>query len=134
MLQNPAQFIKSGKAIFTIQNVETGNRFTYKAKKADNKDIWFVSVLNGPDNYTNYRYIGCLFGDDFKRTAKSRITDQAPSYKAFAWTWNRLRKANLPQNIEIHHEGRCGRCGRRLTTPESIESGFGPICIDKMFV
>jgi len=51
MLQNPTQYIKSGKAFFTIQNVESGNRFTYKAKKADDKDIWFISVLNGPDNF-----------------------------------------------------------------------------------
>jgi hypothetical protein len=28
----------------------------------------------------------------------------------------------------VWHEGRCGRCGRKLTVPESIESGFGPEC------
>ncbi|WP_419655485.1 hypothetical protein Dvar_45680 [Desulfosarcina variabilis str. Montpellier] len=128
MLQNPAQFIKAGKAIFTIQNVETGNRFTYKAKKADKDDVWFISVLNGPDNYSNYQYIGCLFGDDFRLTKKSKITRDAPSYKAFAWTWTRLQQNNLPFNVEIHHEGRCGRCGRRLTVPSSIETGYGEEC------
>ena len=54
MLENPAQFIKAGKAVFTVENKDTGNRFTYKAKKCEDKDIWFVSVLTGPDNYDNY--------------------------------------------------------------------------------
>lgn len=31
--------------------------------------------------------------------------------------------------VEIWHEGKCGRCGRQLTVPESIESGFGPECV-----
>lgn len=132
MLQNPAQFIKAGKAVFTIENTETGNHFTYKAKKAEDKDIWFISLLNGPDNNSNYQYMGCLFGDEFRRTAKSRITDQAPSFKAFAWTWARILKNALPQNVKVHHEGRCGRCGRRLTTPESIKAGYGPECINKI--
>ena len=129
MLENPAQFIKAGKAVFTVENKDTGNRFTYKAKKCEDKDIWFVSVLTGPDNYDNYQYMGCLFGDTFRRTGRARITEDATSFKAFAWTWNRLLQNNLPQNVHIHHEGRCGRCGRRLTVPESIESGFGPECI-----
>jgi len=29
----------------------------------------------------------------------------------------------------VFHEGACGRCGRTLTVPESIASGFGPECI-----
>ncbi|MGQ4872128.1 MAG: DUF6011 domain-containing protein, partial [Candidatus Thorarchaeota archaeon] len=32
----------------------------------------------------------------------------------------------LPEKVRIWHEGKCGRCGRRLTVPESIESGYGP--------
>jgi len=27
---------------------------------------------------------------------------------------------------------RCGRCGRVLTVPESVESGFGPECIGRL--
>jgi hypothetical protein len=29
------------------------------------------------------------------------------------------------EQIKIYHEGKCARCGRPLTVPESIESGFG---------
>lgn len=34
---------------------------------------------------------------------------------------------DLPE-CEVWHEGRCGRCGRKLTVPESIETGIGPDC------
>ena len=123
-------FVTAGKAIFTVVNNDTGNRFTYKVKKLTDKDVWFVSVLNGPDNYTNYRYIGAVFGTTFKWTKKSRVSPDAVSFKAFAWLWNYLSSNRaLPENVEIFHEGRCGRCGKRLTVPESIESGFGPECI-----
>jgi hypothetical protein len=39
-----------------------------------------------------------------------------------------LRKF-LPECIEIWHEGKCGKCGRQLTVPSSIETGIGPECI-----
>jgi hypothetical protein len=33
---------------------------------------------------------------------------------------------------EVYHEGRCGRCNRKLTVPESIETGLGPECASKL--
>jgi hypothetical protein len=123
-------FIKAGKAIFTLVNEESGNRFTYKVKRCDNKKIWFVSVLNGPDNYSNYMYLGTIFDKDFNSTSKSKISKDSLSYKAFDWLNKMLNfDKELPENVKVLHEGRCGRCGRRLTVPESIESGFGPECI-----
>ena len=129
-LTNPLNYIKAGKAIFTVKNEETGNRFTYKVKKAKGKDIWFVFVLNGPDNYTNYAYMGSIFDSTFKRTKKSKVGEDAISFKAFSWLHKRLSAgAELPKSVVVHHEGRCGRCGKRLTVPGSIESGYGPECI-----
>jgi hypothetical protein len=34
--------------------------------------------------------------------------------------------------LAVYHEGRCGACGRRLTTPESISSGLGPVCAGRI--
>lgn len=128
-------FIKAGKAIFTLENTETGNRVTYKVNRLvrENKDIWFVSILNGSDNYRNYKYLGTIFGNVFRLTAKSTIGKDSMSYKAFNWLNNMFNSfKELPDNIKVHHEGRCGRCGKRLTVPSSIESGFGPECIKMM--
>lgn len=32
--------------------------------------------------------------------------------------------------VEVWHEGSCGRCGRKLTVPSSIETGLGPECAE----
>jgi hypothetical protein len=128
-IADPKTFIKAGKAFFTIKSKKTDARFTFKVTKCDEKDIWFVSVLTGSCNETDYSYMGCIFGDDFRLTKKSRFNEDCLSYKAFNWMWNMLKSGNIPESMEFYHEGRCGRCGRKLTVPESIESGFGPECI-----
>ena len=40
------EFITAGKAIFTLKNEETGNRFTFKDSKPkdENKNLFCVSV------------------------------------------------------------------------------------------
>lgn len=30
--------------------------------------------------------------------------------------------------VSFSHDGKCGKCRKRLTTPTSIESGFGAVC------
>lgn len=30
------------------------------------------------------------------------------------------------EDVSVSHEGTCGRCGRKLTFPDSIKNGFGP--------
>jgi hypothetical protein len=128
------QFILAGKSFFTIQNKETEKRFTYKVCQAtDNdkkpKDLWFVSILVGADNDNSYQYAGIITKDGFRLTAKSRVTNEAVSVKAFTWLWGMIKSnQELPDKVEFYHAGRCARCGRKLTTPESIELGFGPIC------
>lgn len=34
--------------------------------------------------------------------------------------------------VEVWHEGKCCKCGRKLTVPASIASGIGPECASKM--
>lgn len=49
--------------------------------------------------------------------------------KVFPWLWSYINAArDLPVQVEVWHEGRCGHCGRRLTVPESIADGLGPRC------
>jgi len=35
--------------------------------------------------------------------------------------------------VEFYHMGRCAACGLSLTNPESIETGYGPICRERIF-
>tara|TARA_Y100000310_G_scaffold235395_1_gene238439 strand:- start:36 stop:449 length:414 start_codon:yes stop_codon:yes gene_type:complete len=133
-LVDPKEFVKAGNATFTLLNSETGNRFTFKVKKHDEKDLWFVLLLNGPDNVHHFCYMGTIFGDgNFSLTKKSMLTNEAKSFKVFSWLVNMLNAGKaLPECVKVFHENKCGRCGRKLTVPESVESGFGPECITKM--
>ncbi len=125
-------FIKAGDAIFTVVSKVTGARFTFKVTKPKRTfagDIRFVALLSGPENTSDYTYMGVLSeGGSFGQTQKSRVSVNAPSWKAFTWVWDHLKANKMPPQCEIWHEGRCGRCGRTLTVPESIESGIGPEC------
>ena len=53
-------FFLAGNATGTLVSKRTGARFTFKVRKPDDGDgqFFFVSVLNGPDNWQNYAYIG----------------------------------------------------------------------------
>lgn len=115
-------FVLAGRSYFTITSKKTGRRYTYRVKKKKDEDFWFVSYLYGPDNTRDYRYIGII-------TAKHEFRDTQKSHRgamldAFQWFWS-FPSSDL---VDFHHEGRCGRCGRMLTVPKSIEIGYGPEC------
>jgi len=50
---------------------------------------------------------------------------------AFAFFMAKMNKLNKI-GLNFFHEGKCGKCGRKLTTPESIKNGFGPTCLGGM--
>jgi hypothetical protein len=132
-------FLKAGKATATFESIKTGARFTFKVSapkdpdaQAQADELRFVSVLTGPDNTSNYSYIGFIRRGVFFYGRKSKIGETAASVVAYKWAWSWLAKGTLPNGLAIWHEGRCGRCGRTLTVPESVASGFGPECIGKL--
>lgn len=96
----------------------------------------FVGLLSGPNNDSDYSYLGRIARDVFwagrKVPRPGDVSAEAPSSRAFAWTWKMLASGRFPETLEIWHEGSCGRCGRKLTVPTSIAQGFGPECITKI--
>ncbi len=122
-------FMLAGKATFTIRSQATQNRFTFKVKKVqDATDLFFVSLMTGSDNESHYSYMGVIRNGRFARTAKSKISESEVSYKAFSWFWQNMLDNQMPTTVECWHEGKCGKCNRKLTVPESIERGIGPEC------
>ncbi len=128
------RFILAGNARVTLVSAKTGTRFTYRVVRPEAEGPFFVSLLNGSDNERDYVFLGTIFVNAntpavFRHGTRSRIGPDAPSSRALAWAWNQyLSHGLIPPACEIHHEGRCGKCGRALTVPESIASGLGPIC------
>jgi len=142
-------YVLGGKATVTVVSKTSGSRFTYKVeqKKVRRKDdetdeqyrarkqlahdgVRFVSVMTGPDNEHSYTYIGHINdGRQFRLDRKSKISGTAPSVSAWQWFWTAVRaKSEKVDQCEVWHEGCCSRCGRKLTVPESVASGLGPVC------
>lgn len=120
------KFIFAGNSTFTLLNSESGNRFTFKVKKAKDSNLFFLSVLTGPDQYS---YLGTVSNGIYKHGNKSNFSAGVQSEKVFSYVLNRLKSGSLPEFVEVWHEGKCGKCGRALTVPSSIETGIGPECI-----
>lgn len=123
------EFILAGNAYLTLRSGVSGTRYTFRVSQKKGAEVWFVSTLYGVNNTDDYRYIGVIDPDGFRVTPKSRALADSPQVKAFAWMWRNLTVAGgISDKVEIWHEGRCGKCGRTLTVPESIEAGLGPEC------
>jgi len=142
------RYIEGGHGTFTIVSNKTGARFTYRlnmpkdAPKVDERNRpvrkdrplpIFVSVLTGPDNTRDHRFIGTIWIHKkvFSHSLKSKIGYDAPSVAAFRWFYLNLSDHRVLDFCEVWHEGKCGVCGRKLTVPESIERGMGPVCYGK---
>ena len=125
------QDLFAGKTTFTVSN-NKDQHYTFKVKQIEDYDRYIVSVLTGPDNNHSYTYLGMLW-DKSERpvtlTKKSKFTLTSNPYKVFKYAQAVLcGKSELPEGYDILPSGTCFKCGRKLTTPESIKSGYGPIC------
>lgn len=129
-MNNLVQFITAGNALFTLENTATGNRFTFRVRQPGDDKPHFVSVLTGADNESDYTFLGTIFeGLRYRHGRRSAIAPTAPSARAIDWLLRRLsKKADLPEIVRVCHCGKCARCGRTLTVPESVDTGFGPEC------
>lgn len=135
------EFMAGGRARFTLTSAKTGKHFTYRIAHREEGKPFFVSVLNGPDNEGDYLYIGFIYPTRFTGETVDRIGSHlqagrkghpdALSYKALDWTLAHLIRGTIPEEVTVQHEGRCCRCGRTLTHPESVASGIGPECASK---
>lgn len=122
-------FVLAGKATFTLESQKTGNRYTYKVNQCNDKPtLYFVSLLTGANNETDYNYLGIIDKGNFRLTAKSKLKADSTPVKAFNFLISKLHKINQIKDLNIYHAGYCAKCGRKLTTPESIKSGFGAKC------
>jgi hypothetical protein len=134
------EFVMAGDAIFTIETPDQGHR-TYRIQKVEGSerypaDAYFAKLLTGPDNTRDYTYLGKLTNGAVTVTAKSQQWNGTYPLRllnrVLARVWADDHAAYENHGYRVHHEGRCGRCGRTLTVPESVESGIGPECARKM--
>lgn len=135
------RFMLSGNAYLTVVNLNArvgdhAPRRTYRVRWWRKRGgRFFIDYLYGQDNNADYSHLGCLVPTDGRLRMELRNdVPQALEFKVLADHLKleaRYDVPFLPHGWAVYHEGRCGRCGRRLTVPESIVSGIGPECRNK---
>lgn len=124
------QFVFAGRAVFTVDNGQ-GQHYTYKISAATfNTDRFFANVLTGSNEYV---YLGEVVNNCGRLTAvttkKTKISPDDVRFRVLNFALRCVQGVQqLPIGYAIQHEGRCGRCSRALTDPESIRTGLGPHC------
>ena len=125
-------FAFGGKSRFTLVSQASGKRYTFRIAKAkDSDDMFFVSLLTGPSNETDYAYLGFVKLPRRALIAGRKGNPNHPAFIALDWALANLAAGDMPKQLEFWHEGRCARCARPLTDPVSIERGLGPECATK---
>jgi len=133
-------FILGGKSIFTLYSNKIDKRYTYKVQRdKKNSQRYFVKLMWGSDNETDYRFLGWFYNTGSNAyvlmwSGNSCTKPDQLNYRMMQQFLNIVGDVRqLPETCEFYPSGKCARCGRLLTTPESIKQGFGPECVKFMY-
>lgn len=139
---------KPRKARFSVTHPESQQRITFASQReqlvadreyepeTDEEDdrFWKIGAMVGSSN-ENYEDFGVIKLEGgfpkFYWATQSRIAKDDKTIKVFSWLWKSLSQGVLPKSVEFFNEGKCCRCGRVLTVPESRSRGVGPVCARK---
>lgn len=79
-----------------------------------------------------------VFGVYIDKDNKGQIPKELAGEPVIEWTWDGIADMTNKKNIDtgsgyLGNSGSatCNRCGRSLSNPMSISSGFGPVCRTK---
>jgi hypothetical protein len=129
------RFFKAGRAVFTVANPK-GEHYTFRIGRSNEEQPLFVGLLTGQNNETDYTYMGIYNPEQnhvVKLTKASKYNEESTPVKVVRWAIKQVAtNKELPEGYSIQHEGRCASCGRLLTEPISLQTGFGPECRKKV--
>lgn len=120
---------------YTIEKAE-GRHITIRVEDAPEE--WKVSakvvgILTGPINTSDYTNCGFLHSDGRFQPWKKFVSgfDSWKEAVKVLVQSSKEERVNLGKAYALR-SGRCWRCGRVLTVPESIRDGIGPECKKKL--
>lgn len=121
------------QGIYTVVGPKGGHRTLrfHTAKSGYFAGKVVVDYLSGPNNETDYRGFANLDGNQQVRVWKryAEATDIIAALKFLARGADSQAEAGKAYAVA---SGCCYRCGRTLTTPESVAAGIGPECSKKI--
>lgn len=119
---------------YTIQSRTTGEHRTFliRTQASDAEfapGLRLLALLTGPNNEEDYKAFAFVEDDGIHVWNSMRGEGLWEKYAEMIWSLA-LDAGFSPwaKNYSIMEEGRCLRCNRLLTTPESVSSGIGPVC------
>ena len=123
-------FISAGNALFELN----GN--VYKITKHKNFEIgnrtWHVLINVQRDGCSAFGYLGRIKNREFSHSMYSIFGPETDCFNVFDHFFLQVvRGKALPASMAFRHMGRCGRCGRKLKDPDSVDRGLGPECAKK---
>jgi len=121
--------IRTHNGTITVENTVRGTHRTFRIRTQKPDDKFapgerILSLLVGPDNTRDYLQIAFVKDDGRVILWRKFRTHQ---YERLV---NVLQEPDHYRSLGCvyHYEGRCRRCNRVLTTPESIKYGMGDVC------
>lgn len=125
--------IRTHNGTITVENTVRGTHRTFRIRTQKPDDKFapgerILSLLVGPDNTRDYLQIAFVKDDGRINLWGKYRTEQ---YQRLIRV---LQNPDHYRNLgcRYHYDGRCRRCNRTLTTPESVRSGLGPVCAGRV--
>lgn len=133
------QIVLAGKARLTIKNPISGQhikiRMLRKKDRATGEfgSCYFLHVALLGDGDLGYNYAGAYFSDSGRFKTGRDVVNGSMLDTISRFVVASISHPEKLQKAEIEHAGKCCRCGRTLTHPESIRSGLGPECFGLVY-
>ena len=124
--------IETHNGTFTVTSTKSGDHRTFRVRtqKADANfapGSRIISLLTGPDNYSDYQGFGFVVDGVIHLWRKNNT----PLFRAYAAMLENMMANIDAGKINVQMATKCRVCNRKLTDPVSIETGIGPICAGK---
>lgn len=119
---------------FTILNPATGNWRTFQIRKQKENAKFapgqkIISILVGPNNERDFQNFGFVFAKNGKTEISVWGRHRGTGVEKLAHFIGYLANGGKSE-VSIYFEGRCCFCNRTLTTPTSVQMGYGKICAE----
>jgi hypothetical protein len=122
------QYVADG--YYTVVGPKGGHRTLRLQTIDDNGTKQWLAYLSGADNVGDYKSVGFVNGNEVSLFNKyaGQYADIMAAARFLVRNVDKLDECGRQYAI---NSGKCYRCNRLLTTPESVARGLGPICSSK---
>jgi hypothetical protein len=122
------QYVADG--YYTVVGPKGGHRTLRITTIDDNGTKQWLAYLSGADNVGDYKSVGFVNGNEVSLFNKyaGQYADIIAAARFLVRNVDKLDECGRQYAI---NSGKCYRCNRLLTTPESVARGLGPICASK---